>query len=483
MIRRLVEFGVAGAVVVNVTLTPLHAGLGQRGQRGQQQPPAQQNAGPKKHLALVGGMLIDGYEVPPLHHAAILIEDNRIVEVGRAGEVKIPADATVVDTSGRVMMPGLIEEHAHLSILGHGDYNRWYPWIVKNGYLEKVMEISAKQLLMAGITTAVDLGGPLKESISVRDRINKGQIPGPHLLVSGPWVTRALGGYPPEMNVMQRLINTPDEAAAATEELIGAGVDVIKAYVQLTPAHYKAITDAAHKHRIRVHAHVYAENDVRNALENGVDVLTHSGSAGTAPPYSQRLITDIVNAGRAVVITGAHRSWIFPDTVAFPERLQDPQLKVDFAPIPGLWEEVQSSLKNFQGLGYFGRTDREMFFRERGVKQFVESGVVLGMGTDSGTPMNFHTEALWREIKAHVDMGMSPQRAIMAATRVNARSVIGKPDRGTIEPGKLADIIVVNGNPLYDITALSHVDVVVKDGVVYKGGPPARPTPSTAGAQ
>jgi imidazolonepropionase-like amidohydrolase len=88
--------------------------------------------------------------------------------------------------------------------------------------------------------------------------------------------------------------------------------------------------------------------------------------------------------------------------------------------------------------------------------------------------MNFHTEALWREIKAHVDMGMSPLRAIMAATRVNARLVLGLEDRGTIEAGKLADVIVVNGNPLFDIVALSHVEVVVKDGVIYKGKPAAR---------
>ena len=78
----------------------------------------------------------------------------------------------------------------------------------------------------------------------------------------------------------------------------------------------------------------------------------------------------------------------------------------------------------------------------------------MGMGTDSGTPMNFHSEALWREIKVHVDMGMTPMRAIAAATRVNAQ-IIGKPrDLGSIEPGKIADIIVVNGNPLFDITAL-----------------------------
>ena len=78
---------------------------------------------------------------------------------------------------------------------------------------------------------------------------------------------------------------------------------------------------------IRVYAHVYAEEDVRHALEAGVDVLQHVGSAGTAPPYSKELITDIVNAGRPVVVTAAHRAWVYPDTAAFPERLQDPDLK------------------------------------------------------------------------------------------------------------------------------------------------------------
>lgn len=432
--------------------------------------PAQTRTTPKRHLALVGGMLIDGYEVPPVHHAAILIEDNTIVEIGPASEVKIPSDAEVIDTSGRTMMPGLIDEHVHLNILGHGDYDHWDPWILKNGYTERVMEISAKQLLNAGITTAADLGASLKESLSVRDRIDRGEIPGPHMLVAGPWITRSLGDYPPEMSSGQRLVDTPEQAGQATEELANAGVNLIKAYIGLSPAHYKAIVDAAHKHRIKVHAHVYAERDVRNALESGVDVLTHVGSAGTTPPYSPEMIQDIVNAGRPVVITAAHRSWLFPDTVAFPERLQDPQLKRDFSVIPGLYDEVQHSLEHFQSLSYFDRTDREVFFRERGLKQFIESGAVMGMGTDSGTPMNFHTEALWREIKAHVDMGMSPLRAIMAATRVNARRVLGLEDRGTIERGKLADIIVVNGNPLFDIVALSHVEVVVKDGRVVKGG-------------
>ncbi|MGH9350384.1 MAG: hypothetical protein ACRD26_24300, partial [Vicinamibacterales bacterium] len=96
---------------------------------GAQARPEGQTAAPGKKLALVGGMLLDGYEVPPIHHAAIVIEGNRIVEVGRAADVKIPPDATVIDTSGRTMMPGMIELHGHLIILGHGNYGTWFPWI------------------------------------------------------------------------------------------------------------------------------------------------------------------------------------------------------------------------------------------------------------------------------------------------------------------------------------------------------------------
>jgi imidazolonepropionase-like amidohydrolase len=423
-----------------------------------------------KHLALVGGMLLTGYEVPPIHHAAVLIEGTTIVQAGPASEVKIPADATVIDTSGRTMLPGLIEAHGHLITLGHGDYARWFPWIQSHGgaaMLTRVMETAAKQLLMAGVTTTVDLGAPLQPSLSIRDRINKGEVVGTRALVSGPWISRGASGAMQDgfggIN-----ISTPEEAAQQVERLAEAGVDQIKAHSGLTFEDYKAIVAAAHKHRLRVHAHVYAETDVRHALEAGVDVLQHVGSAGTAPPYSAELIRDIVNAGRPVVVTAAHRAWVYPDTAAFPERLQDPALKNLFP--PDIYAEIQDSLKNWPSLGYFQRTDREMLYRERGVKQFIESGAVMGMGTDSGTPMNFHSEALWREIKVHVDMGMTPQRAIAAATRINAQ-IIGKGrELGSIEPGKIADIIVVPGNPLFDIVALSNVEIVVKDGTVFKGG-------------
>jgi imidazolonepropionase-like amidohydrolase len=436
-----------------------------------------------KRVALVGGMLLTGYEVPPVHHATVLIEGTTIVQAGPSSEVKVPADTTVIDTTGRTMLPGLIETHGHLVVLGHGSYDTWFAWIKAHGgdaMLTRVMEVAARQLLMAGVTTTIDLGAPLQPILKIRDRITKGELAGTRVLVSGPWISRGAGGAMQEgfggIN-----ISTPEEAAQQTERLAAAGVDHIKAHQGLRREDYKAIVDAAHTHQLRVYAHVYAEGDVRNALETGVDVLTHAGSAGTAPPYSAEMVRDIVNAGRPVVVTAAHRSWIYPDTAAFPERLQDPELKKALP--PDIYAEVQDSLKNWPALGYFARTDREMLYRERGIKQFIEAGAVMGMGTDSGTPMNFHSDALWREIKVHVDMGMTPQRAIAAATRVNAQIIGRGRELGTIEPGKLADVIVVKGNPLFDIVALSNVEVVVKDGTVFKGGPAAESRSGTSSAK
>ncbi len=414
-------------------------------------------------LALVGGMLLDGYQVPPLHHAAVLVEGDRIVAVGRAADLEIPPDAEVVDTRGRVMLPGMIDLHAHLAVLGHGEYGRWFSWLDEEGVdIEDVMEISARQLLLAGVTTAVDLGAPLDASLAVRDRIARGEVPGARLLMAGPWITRRVSFWPENYQIG---VSSPEEASAAVERLADAGVDVIKAWVGLTRDDYQAIADTANRRGLRVHAHVYAPDDVRNALEAGIHVLTHAGSAGT-PPYEPDLVRDIVVAGRPVVITGAHRVWVFPATVDFPERLQDPRLREDLP--PAMYEELQRSFQDFHRLPYFQTTDRQMFFGDASLGQWIEAGAVMGMGTDSGTPLNFHTEALWREIKAHVDLGMKPLDAIAAATRVGARILGMQADLGTVEPGKLADILVVDGDPRFDITALARPVLVVKDGRVHR---------------
>src|SRR6185437_11744908 len=150
-------------------------------------------------IAVVGGRIIDGYGEAPIENGTVLIKGERIVAVGTKAEVPVPADAKVIDASGRTVIPGMIEMHAHLVTMGDGDYPRWFKWLDdhKDKYpLEKIMEISARQLLASGITTAVDLGGPLEPSLQVRDRINKGEVMGPRLMVAGPWIIEKAAIFP-----------------------------------------------------------------------------------------------------------------------------------------------------------------------------------------------------------------------------------------------------------------------------------------------
>jgi imidazolonepropionase-like amidohydrolase len=129
---------------------------------------------------------------------------------------------------------------------------------------------------------------------------------------------------------------------------------------------------------------------------------------------------------------------------------------------------VQKSFKDWQAEGYFTYIDRQVKYRSPQVKQWIESGAVMGVGTDSGTPMNFNTDGLIREMKVLVDEGLPPLQVIADTTRVNAR-IMSKSNLGTIEAGKLADIIVVPGDPVYNnLTNLAYVQVVIKGGVLYK---------------
>lgn len=178
--------------------------------------------------AMVGGMLITGVDEPPIHHAAVLIEGNRIVQVGSMERVKIPPDATVIDMSGESMLPGLIDAHVHLVLVGHGDYPRYFKWLDDHQQdypLSRILDISCKQLLMARVTSIIDLGAPLEEILAVRDSVNKG-LPGPRMEVSGPWLTRDVAIFPARYQIK---VTSPEQAAEEVDRLAAAGVDVIKA--------------------------------------------------------------------------------------------------------------------------------------------------------------------------------------------------------------------------------------------------------------
>jgi len=290
------------------------------------------------------------------------------------------------------------------------------------------------------------------------------------MTMSGPWLIHRNAIFPPACQV---IINNPAEAAQATEANIQGGADTIKCQGGLTFEEYKAVAETAHRHGIKVNAHLNDEQAIRDAYNAGVDILQHVGSGGT-PAYSADLIKTIADSNRVAVVPTTERVAPWGATIDFPERLQDPQIRKEFP--PDLWAEVQSSFgKDPHTLGYFQNQERRDFFTDVSLGQWIKSGAVIGMGTDNGTPLNFHGDALWRDAKMFVDHGMSPQRTISALTRVGAR-ILGKGNQlGTIEPGKLADIIVVQGNPLFDIAAsLSNVKLVMKDGIIFKGGPEPR---------
>ena len=414
-------------------------------------------------LVLAGGRLIDGYGGKPLENAVIVIEGNTIREVGPESRVAIPAGARVIDTNGYTVMPGLMDMHVHLMILGHGDYEHWdrtYP----SQYRDVIMPISAKQLLLAGVTTARDLGAPLEDIVAVKRRIERGEIPGPRMFVSGPFLQKSNT----ELTKNFRwIVNGPEDARKKVRTIVEGGADVIKLIDQdqMTLDEVKAIVDEAHKHGKHVAAHAHRSEEIRMGLKAGVDCFEHTGLA-TKPGYEEDIMQMIRDRNATLywcpTIEGLFLS---AETLANPERIDDQRLKRD---LPAeLYADVHRSIAEPQRLDYFRLVSRRIPTLASKFKQLRESGVTIVTGTDSGIPLNFHFDSTWRELKTMVDLGMPPMEAIRAATFWPAQ-LLKQPNLGTIAPGKLADIIVVDGDPLTDMTSLKRVLHVVKDGKVYK---------------
>lgn len=204
-------------------------------------------------LVLAGGRLIDGYGGTPLENSVVVIEGNKVVAVGAEGTIAVPPGAKVIDTNGYTVMPGLMDMHVHLMILGHGNYDHWdrtYP----SQFRDVIMPISAKQLLMAGVTTARDLGAPLEDIVAVKRRIERGEIPGPRMFVSGPFLQKS---NTPLDAAFRWIVNGPEDARKKVRTIVEGGADVIKLIDQdqMTLEEVKAIVDEAHKHGKHVAAH------------------------------------------------------------------------------------------------------------------------------------------------------------------------------------------------------------------------------------
>jgi imidazolonepropionase-like amidohydrolase len=437
-------------------------------------PGAAQTSRPvRATLAVVGGFLIDGFGGPARPNSVVLVEGDTIVAVGEEGRLAVPAGARVIDANGMTVLPGLIDAHVHLDILGHGDYPTWHQTVREN-YAE-VMELSAAQLLAHGVTTARDAGGELAASVGTRDRVNRGEIPGPRLLVSGGWIQN----WPDEQAARHhRRFNlnphTVEEARAATRRLIEGGADFIKAYTGLTLEQMRAICEEAHRLGKRVGAHVYTDEEIRIAIEGGADLLDHAGSGHQNPLYSEETLRRLAFSQIPIAQSIAHRVTLYPAHMAWPERVDNPELRRElgrFAP------PIADSLQNFPALDYFGRIALQMRLAPEAAAQLHRTGSRVIVGTDSGTPGYFHSEAVWREMDALVRLaGLTPGEAIVAATK-EAAAALGV-NAGLIHPGRLADIILVRGNPLESVLYLQNVTKVIKGGVVQEAASP--PTSGSA---
>lgn len=412
-------------------------------------------------LAIVGGMLIDGNEGEPLENAVVLVKGDEITEVGRVGVTEIPDEARVIDANGKTVMPGLIESHAHLMILGHGKYSEYFPRYKEQIMSGKILRLSARQLIWAGVTTARDVGGPLEPSVEVREEIAAGETLGPRLFVSGPFIVRDYGGF---SKYFQVKVNSVEEARQAAKEILDGGADLLKPWEIIKPADLEAIVQVAEERGKTVATHGGAVDRIRADVEAGVTSIEHF--PGEDKSYiDEESIELIVNSGTWIVPTW-NGGPIYYRTLEYPERLDHPLLK-KFLP-EDLYQDVRGSLEGFQRLNYFrGGKGRPAGYKKK-LMQLYNAGANIALGTDSGTPMNFHYEAMWQQMKVWVDYGMKPKHVISTATRHGAE-LLGKDDEfGTIDPGKKADIIVVNGNPLQNMRALRDPDFVVKNGEVLK---------------
>lgn len=417
-------------------------------------------------LALVGGRVIDGFGGSPIENGVVVIAGDRIVAVGRAGEVAVPPGVPIISTEGMSVLPGLADMHVHLMIVGHGDYEHW-DTTYQSRLRDEIMPAAARQLLMAGVTTARDVGAPLDDILAVKRRIERGEIPGPRLFVSGPFLQHE--PYAPYEERFRWGVRGADDARAKVRRLVDAGVDLIKLIDQdqMTMAEVRAVVEAAHAAGLPVVAHSHREDEIRIGLEVGVDNFEHTG-LGTAPEYPADVLAGMRKRNATLYWTPTIAPlYLFAYTAdEFPERLDDPAWQDGLA--ADVVRDIRSSLADFAHLPYFALVRRRIPTLAHKFSQIRSTGVTLLIGTDAGIPGNFHTDATWRELATWVELGVSPMEAIQGATYWPARFLRREGDLGVLAAGRYADVIAVRGDVLRDITLLQSVDVVIKGGVRVK---------------
>jgi imidazolonepropionase-like amidohydrolase len=410
-------------------------------------------AAPAHIAAIKAGRLIDVDAGKVLSNQIVLIRDNRITAVGET--VEIPPGATVIDLSNMTVLPGLIDCHTHLADGARdpsGDPLTYLKRTAAEVALESVP--NARLTLESGFTTVRDVGVyRALTDIALRDAIARGDIPGPRMYVAGAYVTitggaGALTGEAPDIQLPWDLrygqADGPWQVRAVIRKLANGGVDHIKilssgAVLQhgsnpnaqeFTMEELRAAVEEAQAFGLRVEAHAHAAQGIKNAILAGVASIEHA-----------TLIDD-----EGIALAKEHGTYL--DMDVYDEECIEADAR--HGAIPADFVQHDAAL---------GQIQRDNF------RKAVAAGAKMSFGTDAGV-CPYGVAA--RQFAFMVKYGMTPLQAIQAATK-NAADLLGRSDiLGSIKPGKYADIIAVEADPLQDVRALENVSFVMKDGKVYK---------------
>jgi imidazolonepropionase-like amidohydrolase len=398
-------------------------------------------------LALVGGTLIDGTGKPATPNAVVVIEGDRIVAVGPRATIKIPDGAKIVDVTGKFLLPGLWDMHAHLYQTEFGP-----------------------TYLAAGITTARDVGNDTETGTSLRDAAKEKRGLGPRMLLAG-YIDGKNEGHSFDVQV-----ETPEEARAAVQRYKDAGYEQLKIRNNVKPDTLKVICAEAHRLGMTVTGHVPDGMNALQAVEAGMDQLNHINYVLTgffprrkrdSPPVQINL--NAPNVINALKVFKEHGTVIDPTDAVIELMLRPMNVPIE-AFEPGVSKvpaelTVQINMKGQPG----DQADQveglrmvfDVLLKITGALQ--RAGVPVVAGTDVGVPG--HT--LHRELELYVKAGLTPLEAIQAATIVPARVMKVDSEVGTIEVGKRADLILVDANPLDNISNIRKTRFVVAQGRLF----------------
>lgn len=405
-------------------------------------------------------MLIDGSGAGARSGVSLLIQADTIAAVFPAGNNYPPGNARELDMSGKTVIPLLVNGHGHPGLLKGKT-------VTAENYTADNMKRLLVQYLDYGVGDVLSLGTDQPIAFDLRDQSQKGDIPGATFFTAG-YGFGAAGGVPPA--AFGPHIQRPATPAAAAEDmrkLAALRPDFVKIWVdgppdgpRVTPGMYKAIIEEAHRHHIKVAAHVYYLEDARQLVDAGIDLLAHSIRD---KEVDDALITAMKTKGVYYIptLTIDQYNFIYATT---PEWINDPFFIRSLE--PGVWEMLKSDAYRKEQQDDKDRERKMKAFRMamRNVYKLDSAGVKVAMGTDSGAqPVRAIGFSEHLEMQLMTAAGISPLRVITSATG-NGAALLGATKRGVLTPGKKADLMVLDADPLKDIKATRSISAIWKDG-------------------